>query len=650
MEKTTKTAIVFGVLFFLTVAGFVVESGVQSNWWTVDVSIVEFEDYDPSFPDENGTVVAKLYKPVGASSSTPVPGVLAIHGYNNDKDVQRPHSIELSKRGIAVLAVDVLNHGDSDNVNRSTSNPTPFAALAYLKALDFVDETNIGVTGHSFGAINTYTIALADPTIKAIAPIAFGFEVPGSTIAFGISFYQIARAINPNLDILHVASWGEEFFRDANITIDQHVQNGLDALNSFLGISDAEYGETYGTFNSGATRVEMLKKTHPGQTHSRKSTVAITAFFLQSLSGYTEEQAYESINMGNTIYWLADLAGIISMAALIFSIVPLAFLLMNIKFFKEVAKPMPKYRESYAPKTGAWWIFGIVNASIGFVTYVFNTEYFYPDQANDVATWVFDGWMIGEFFWSRGIRIYTSMIGNSFLAFYVVNAGLMMLIVLVFWTFIYRPKRVGFYELGASYKIPDDELAEGQAKPKGWKVFGKTLLIALSLIGYMYLVTYGASFLNVEIRGPWAGLKVLTWARALEFILYYPGLLLFFIFNAGIWMFGMMRQKEYETEAKTIFIWWIKICIVMLSGLILTNLLQYVPMYLGLTGPWLNNWAFAPMNVLQLWATVPFAAGFYLILIIFYRKTGKIWLGSFIIPAIATWLLVGGYLMYPVPL
>ena len=41
-----------------------------------------------------------------------------------------------------------------------------------------MDETNIGVTGHSFGAFNTYILALGDPTLKAIAPVAFGVEVP----------------------------------------------------------------------------------------------------------------------------------------------------------------------------------------------------------------------------------------------------------------------------------------------------------------------------------------------------------------------------------------------------------------------------------------------------------------------------------------
>jgi hypothetical protein len=83
----------------------------------------------------------------------------------------------------------------------------------------------------------------------------------------------------------------------------------------------------------------------------------------------------------------------------------------------------------------------------------------------------------------------------------------------------------------------------------------------------------------------------------------------------------------------------------MLTGLVVLNILQYVPMYLGLTGPWINDWSVAPMNVLQLWSFVPIAAGYYLVAIIFFRKTGKIWLGSLLISALTAWTMVTSFIM-----
>jgi len=633
MSKIKNAGIAFGILFFLTVAGIVVASGVQSTWWTVDVSII-------SIRTEDGyTLKGKLYLPPLVSSEHPGPAVLAIHGYNNDKDVQRPHAIELSKRGIVVLAIDVLNHGDSEYANTSEVSEIPAEAFEWLSTQPFVNPDRMGITGHSMGAF--YTLLLTMPgfvggfgyQVAAIAPVAF-------SPALAIPYLGLVRLNNPDVDILHVSSWGEEFGREGDETINEFLEVGLDAIGPFVGVSDPQYDYTYGTFGSGASRFELLRKTHPGQTHSRKSTAAITAFFMQSLKLYNEEYAYKSANKDNMVYWVADLFGVISLAGLIFSIIPLAILLLNSKSFKEVGQPMPKYKESYGPKIGIWWIFGAINIGIGMLTYIFNTEYSNDGPKN--GDWVFDGTMIGEFL----PNIYRSGIANDFLAFFVVNAGVNILIVVFWYYVVYRPKRVGFYELGANYCVPSDEV-QGE-KPHGWRIFGKTVALAAILFVYMYGITWiAANTAIVEIRGPWSGLKLMTPERAVSFWYYFPGVLLFWVFNMGVFMFGMMRQKERKTEAGTILIWWLKICVIMLTGLVLINLIQYVPMYIGLTGPYLNGlWSIAPMNVLQLWSFVPYAAGFYLVAIFFFRKTGKIWLGTLICSAITTWMMVTGYIMF----
>ena len=94
------------------------------------------------------------------------------------------------------------------------------------------------------------------------------------------------------------------------------------SIATFTG-ETAQWDYTYGTFGAGATRFELLKKTHPGQTHSRKSTAAITKWFMQSLQGVPEPWADQMVD-GKLTYWIADLFGVISLAAMIFSILPLA--------------------------------------------------------------------------------------------------------------------------------------------------------------------------------------------------------------------------------------------------------------------------------------------------------------------------------------
>ena len=70
----------------------------------------------------------------------------------------------LSKRGIIVLAIDVLNHGDSGYANTSSGSgqsAVPYEAMDWLRAQPYVDATKLGCTGHSMGAYYTlYIVSL----------------------------------------------------------------------------------------------------------------------------------------------------------------------------------------------------------------------------------------------------------------------------------------------------------------------------------------------------------------------------------------------------------------------------------------------------------------------------------------------------------
>src|SRR5947209_7538778 len=99
---------------------------------------------------KGNTMSALLYIPPNATAQTPAPGILAVHGYINSRETQDGFAIEFARRGYVVLALDQTGHGYSD--------PPAFAngfggpdGLAYLRSLDFVDKTNIGLEGPSMG-------------------------------------------------------------------------------------------------------------------------------------------------------------------------------------------------------------------------------------------------------------------------------------------------------------------------------------------------------------------------------------------------------------------------------------------------------------------------------------------------------------------
>src|SRR6201996_7631816 len=108
------------------------------------------------------TMSALLYIPPNATAKAPAPGILAVHGYINSRETQDGFAIEFARRGYVVLALDQTGHGYSD--------PPAFAngfggpdGLAYLRSLEMVDKTNIGLEGHSMGGWTVLAAAAASP-------------------------------------------------------------------------------------------------------------------------------------------------------------------------------------------------------------------------------------------------------------------------------------------------------------------------------------------------------------------------------------------------------------------------------------------------------------------------------------------------------
>uniref|UniRef100_A0A7C3WMX0 Serine aminopeptidase S33 domain-containing protein n=1 Tax=Thermofilum pendens TaxID=2269 RepID=A0A7C3WMX0_THEPE len=70
---------------------------------------------DVRFYGPSGEVIsAHLYIPADATPQKPAPGILAIHGYNNQKEYMANTVLELARRGYVVLAIDMTGHGFSE--------------------------------------------------------------------------------------------------------------------------------------------------------------------------------------------------------------------------------------------------------------------------------------------------------------------------------------------------------------------------------------------------------------------------------------------------------------------------------------------------------------------------------------------------------
>ena len=128
----------------LLVVGILLASLVQTNFGRVTVK-------DTRFIGSNGSLMSGLlYIPHGTTVNRPAPAILAIHGYINSRETQSAFAIELARRGYVVLALDQTGHGYSDAPAFSNGFGGP-DGLKYLRSLPFVDQTRIGMEGHSMG-------------------------------------------------------------------------------------------------------------------------------------------------------------------------------------------------------------------------------------------------------------------------------------------------------------------------------------------------------------------------------------------------------------------------------------------------------------------------------------------------------------------
>ena len=58
-------------------------------------------------------VRAKLLRPAAAAVENPTPGIVFVHGFQNNMETSDAYSIELARRGFVVLSIDAIGRGNS---------------------------------------------------------------------------------------------------------------------------------------------------------------------------------------------------------------------------------------------------------------------------------------------------------------------------------------------------------------------------------------------------------------------------------------------------------------------------------------------------------------------------------------------------------
>jgi len=574
------------VSLILIVAGSIIASIVQSDGCKVTVR-------DVRFAGTGGAMMsALLYIPNNATQKTPAPGILASHGYINTRETQSGFSIEFARRGWVVLEIDLRGHGLSDPPV-GASGYGAIDGLAYLRSLDFVDKTRIGIEGHSMGGWASVIAANARPgdyRAMVLEGSCTGtkysepyIKVPGSP-----TFPKNLAVVYSIYDEFSMLMWETPIARD--------VVNS-EALKKVFGVTKTiEPGKVYGSIENGTARVlYQPKTTHPGD---HLSTAAI---------GHAIEWFKKTLGDDKTLapdkqiwYWkeIGTLIGLIGGILLIFAA---GDRMLNSGYFSSL-KGTP---QNPRPAAGAgWWIGAALMVVIPAITYLPLT------LIGNIAV--------------KASRLFPQQETNNIMFWLLFNA-ILSLIFFSIWHFLSNRKKGG------------NAVAYGLRTSSGveWKKIGLSAWFAFLVILVSYMSVVVISYLwNVDYRFWIVQLKPMSPLQLKIALRYLIPFALFYLMFAVV-LHGQLRLSSGSLTKKMI------VSMLMSSlGYLVLLLLLYIPLLaggkLGVPDVRMTLYAIIAIPILPLFIIVSLISTY------FYEKTGFVYVGAFINAMFIAWFIVGG--------
>ncbi len=494
--------IVLIALLLVSLAAFLVASLVQRDFGRVQVSNVTYPNYN-DIP-----IRAKLFVPVGATADSPAPGVVYIHGYQNNRETSDAYSLEMARRGFVVLEIDAIGRGNSGNpgdVQAPDFDPTygGRTSLAYLESLPYVNPDSVGLMGHSLGAEMAYTIALADPAVKALS----------------ISGFAYTTAATPGMprNMLMIYGKYDEYRLRMTGTSDFEAEWMISPqTRAAFPVSHPEFGTTYGDFASGTARqVVMLPTIHLFESHSRTGIAAAVEWMRSALA---PDESYW-IDSSRQTWEIKEWATLVAMFSGLAALLPLGLLLLRTPLFQslqgQVSSAYACTRKEFLKHASIngllmWLYLPLIFMLFGLHVYVVKIDKAFPMMMVNGTVWWFVWINVIGFLLLRGWRKRRS-----------------------------RRDGLTWADLGISYDPARFKI--------DWKAIGRTALLAAILFTFAYLWEHllEAIFI-VDYRFLFPFASDLTPYRAGMWLLYFPFLLLGFIL-AGYFLHGQTapaRQKD----------------------------------------------------------------------------------------------------------
>ncbi|SFC29860.1 alpha/beta fold hydrolase [Clostridium uliginosum] len=368
-KKTNWTIRLLSISLILVLFSCIGASILQTGGGKVEIQSIKI-------PTESGKwITANIFKPTSATAGNKVPLVIIEHGLYNSKEMQDSGAIELSRRGIAVLAMDAYYHGDSsssdsavlDNKTECDQGMIPMVEFCYNNtSLDYIDKSKIGISGHSMGGFATWmTMHHYGTLVSKALEDAKGNDTDGGTTiteaerVHALSLNKVAAALP--MGFLGQKEFNMGMMKDTYINFGvlsgyydenawsfeagkgdlTNTAESLAIVNSVLPkdnqVSAIEVGKQYGDASKGTLRMMFNpKEIHGFNTFSTSTAGDIVTFFTNAF------QINNPIPVSNQVWLWKEIFNFIGMIGVFLFIFPLTQLLLKVPVFESLKHPEPK--------------------------------------------------------------------------------------------------------------------------------------------------------------------------------------------------------------------------------------------------------------------------------------------------------------------
>ena len=470
-------------------------SAIQSSFGKVAVDELRLVDRS------GFSVSALLYRPDTATAENKAPCIITIEGWYNNKEMQDLYSVEYARRGYVVLAVDMHGHGDSESTSADdlySSAVGVDAAVELAGSLPYVDNTRIGITGHSSGwAACDMAIAIDNeretPLISAVL-----FQASTWVDDTGVDH----SADFGTRDVGIIADLYDEFFfwtedENGNTVAPKDFATTDDAKNFVNfnagadGVSDVVSGQYY-TSGDAFRVIYQPDCTHP-QVHFSTECVGYGVSFFQDALG-----APNPLPASNQVWPAKTAFNFLGLVGIVIFLLSFVVAMLNTSFFsvlkeKELVQPVP------VPDAGgkAWfWISLILCAIFSGASYM---------------------WTIANLY-SKTTTVFPQT-GPLTMGMWSFLSGIFALVILLIYYFAYGKKH------GCSPAARGVTLS--------LKKLGYTILLAVLAAALAFLILFFADyFFQTDFRLWVLTLKAFDADKVLIALRYLPFFLVFYLINS----------------------------------------------------------------------------------------------------------------------